>query len=131
MAILAAAIVAFSMIVLGHTIIPPPEEIDTNNSESIQSNFHLYQMKHFLFPLIAHALGTMVASFLVSRFAKSHQFKFAIGIGILFMCASLSLTIRIGQVNWIGVIEIAQYIPMSYLGYILWKRTSLNKNRIA
>lgn len=123
-----AAIITFSIIVLGHSVFPTPIGIDTNDFESIKSNFHLFEFKHFLFPLIAHGLGTFVASYLVSRFAKTHKFWFAIGFGILFMLASLSLSLRIGHFNWIGIIEIAQYIPISVLGYKMWQRTSPASN---
>lgn len=128
LAIFAAGIITFSIVVLGHSIIPTPDGIDTNDFESIKSNFHLFEVKHFLFPLIAHALGTLVASYLVSRFAKTYKLWFAIGIGILFMCASLSLSLRIGQFNWIGIVEILQYIPVSLLGYTIWQRTSVIDN---
>ncbi len=130
LAISAAAIIAFSLIVLGHSIFPTPDGIDTNNFESIKNNFHLFEVKHLLFPLIAHGLATLAASYLVSRFAKTHKFWFAIGIGIIFMAASLSLSLRIGHFSWIGIVEIAQYIPISFLGYKIWQRTSSTNNNI-
>ena len=123
LAIFAAAIIAFSIIVLGHSIIPTPQGIDTNDFESIKENFHLFEIKYFLFPLFAHGFASFVASYLVSRLAKTYKFCFAIGIGILFTFASLSLTIRIGHYNWIGIVEIMQYIPVSILGYKIWQRT--------
>ena len=128
LAILAAAIITFSIIVLGHSLIPTPAEIDTNDFESMKANFHLFEVKHFLFPLIAHGLGTFVASYLVARFAKTYKFWLALGIGVIFMLASLSLSIRIGHFNWIGVVEIAQYIPMSFLGYKVWQRSNSTQN---
>jgi len=76
-AITVAGMVSFFVIVLGHSIVPIPDGIDTNDFESIKSNF----------------------------------------------LASLSLSIRIGHFNWIGIIEIAQYIPLSILGFLFWKRT--------
>lgn len=124
LAIFGAAVIAFLIIVLGHSIIPSPDGMDTNDFESIKNNFHLFELKHFLFPLIAHGIATLFASYLVSRFAKTHKFYLAIGIGTLFMFASLSLSLRIGQFNLIGVVEILQYIPISILGYKIWKRTS-------
>jgi len=123
-AIAIAAITTFLIILLGHYFVPIPDGIDTNDFESIKSNFHLYELKHFLFPLLAHAIGTFLASYTVSRFALSHKLWFVIGIGILFTLLSLSLSIRIGHFNWIGILEIVQYIPFSLLGYKFWKWTS-------
>lgn len=128
LAITAAAIIGFTIIVIGHSIIPTPIGMDTNDFESIKSNFHLFEVKHFLFPLMAHALATFAAVYLVSRFAKTHKFWFAMGIGIVFTLASLSLSIRIGHFMWIGVVEIVHYIPVSFLAYKFWQRTSSAKN---
>ena len=127
-AIVAAAIIAFSIITLGHSIIPTPDGINTNDFESIKANFHLFEAKHFLFPLIAHGIATFVSAYLVSRFAQTYKRWFALGLGVIFMMASISLTLRIGHFNWIGIVEIAQYIPISFWGYKFWERTRSNKS---
>jgi hypothetical protein len=62
LAILAAGIISYCIIVIGHLIVPPPEIMDTNDFDSIKRNFHLFQTKHFLFPLFAHMISTFVAS---------------------------------------------------------------------
>ena len=126
LSISSAAIIAFTIIVLGHSIIPSPIGIDTNDFDSIKSNFHLFEFRHFIFPLIAHAIATFVAAYLVSRFAVSYKFWLALGIGVVFTLASLSLSLRIGHFIWIGVIEIGHYIPVSILGYKFWKFTNFN-----
>ena len=119
----AAAIVAFTIIGLGHSIIPTPIGIDTNDFESIKSNFHLFEFKHFIFPLLAHAIATFVATYLVARFAASYKFWLALALGVVFTFASISLSLRIGHFNWIGIIEIGQYIPISMVGYKFWQFT--------
>lgn len=123
-----AAVIAFIIIVLGHSIIPTPEGMDTNDFESIKRNFHLFEFRHFIFPLLAHAVATFFASYVISRYAVTHKFWFALGIGILFTIASLSLTLRIGHFNWIGIVEIVQYIPLSILGYKFWQRRNLKNS---
>jgi len=126
---LAAALITFSIISLGHLIVPTPDGIDTNDFESIKSNFHLFELKHFVFPLVAHIVGTFVASFLVSYLAMTHKLWFALGIGVLFMLVSLSLSIRIDYFNWIGIVEIAQYIPVSFMGYKFWQLTNSKSSK--
>jgi len=103
-AILAAAMVTFSINVIGHYIIPPPEAIDTNDFESIKNNFHLFRTQHFIFPLLAHAIGTLASSYLISCMATSHKIWFALVLGIVFTLASLSLSWRIGHFSWIGIV---------------------------
>jgi len=123
--VIAAAIISFIIISLGHFIIPPPIEMDTNDFESIRNNFHLLELRHFIFPLLAHAISTFCASYLVSRYTDRHKFWFALSIGVLFTILSLSLSLRLGHMNWIGIVEIGHYIPMSILGFKLWQRTSV------
>lgn len=124
-AILAAALVSSGIIILGHSVYPPPEGIDTNDFESIKNNFHLFQSKHFVFSLISHAIGTFVSAYIVSYFASNHKFKFALGIGIAYMIASLVMALRLGQFHWLGAVELCLYIPMSILAYTIYKRRNV------
>lgn len=123
LAIVVAYLITTTIIIFGHEIIPVPEGMNTNDFESIKSNFHLFKTKHFIFPLLAHAVGTFISAFIVSHFAVNHKFKYAVGIGFFFTLASLILTIRIGHFNWIGLLEIGHYIPVSILAYKIWERT--------
>lgn len=122
LAIGVAAIVGSAIVILGHSIIPVPEGIDTNDIDSLRSNFHLFELKHFLFPLLAHALGTFAAAYVVSRFAGSHHLFLSLGLGIIFMLASLALSFKLGHWPLIGIIDIVQYIPVSFLGYYFGRR---------
>ncbi len=122
LAIVVAYLITSGIIIIGHSIVPVPEGMDTNNLESIKNNFHLFKTKHFIFPMLAHAVGTFISAYIVSHFAANHKFKFALGIGILYMIASLLLTIKLGHFQWIGIIELGLYIPMSWLAFNAWTR---------
>ena len=43
---------------------------------------HLFEPKHFLFPFLAHALGTFAGAWLAAFIAASYKMRFALGIGI-------------------------------------------------
>ncbi len=122
--IMIAAIISFIIISLGHLVITPPLGMDTNDFESIKSNFHLFQTKHFVFPLIGHAISTFSASYFVSRYTDNNKLWFALGIGILFTILSTVMSIRIGQFNWISIVEIGHYIPVSFLGFKFWQKSN-------
>jgi hypothetical protein len=66
-----------------------PEGVDVKNIESIADNISLYEPIHFLMPYLAHAIGTFLAAYFVSRFAVNHQFKIAMLCGVLFLIAGI------------------------------------------
>ncbi len=49
LAIVAAYLITSVIIIIGHSIVPVPKGMDTNNFESIKNNFHLFKTKHFIF----------------------------------------------------------------------------------
>lgn len=56
--IIGGALVNMAIIMISGAVIPPPDGVDTNDLESIKANIHLYQPIHFIFPFLAHALGS-------------------------------------------------------------------------
>ena len=82
--------------------------------------------EHFLFPFLAHALGTLISALLITRFLKSQQFVFAMMAGILFMLGGISMVIMLPETPiWFILVDlIGAYIPMAYLGYRLVKKSS-------
>ena len=41
--------------------------------------------KNFVFPFLAHALGTLAGAFVAAKIAASHKMRFALAIGFLFL----------------------------------------------
>jgi uncharacterized membrane-anchored protein YitT (DUF2179 family) len=82
--------------------------------------------EHFLFPFLAHAIGTLISAVLISRFLKSQQFVFSMMAGILFLMAGVAMVIMLpGTPIWFILVDlIGAYIPMAYLGYKLVKKSS-------
>ncbi len=50
------------VVMIGPAIIPPPEGVDVTNVDSIKSSMHLFEFRHFIFPWVAHALGSLVGA---------------------------------------------------------------------
>ncbi|MFM7833515.1 MAG: hypothetical protein ACKPJD_17120, partial [Planctomycetaceae bacterium] len=53
----------------GPSIIPLPPGSDSSSIEKLRESIGNYEAKHFLFPLLAHALGTLTGSAVAGRFA--------------------------------------------------------------
>ncbi len=108
------------LVYLSGSIIPLPEGIDPNDPESLANGIHLFKPINFLMPFLAHALGTLVASFFISKFAASHHLRLALIPGFLFLVGGIMMSRMIDAPTWFDAVDLLlAYLPMAYLGYIL------------
>ena len=107
-----------ALINVSNQIIPPPAGFDLKTAEGLQAAMPHMGPEHFLFPFLAHALGTLLSALLITRFLKSQQFVFSMMAGILFLLGGVSMVIMLpGTPIWFVLVDlIAAYIPMAYLG---------------
>jgi len=114
--------VNMGIIMISGSIIPPPEGADTTTMEGLKETMHLFQPKHFIFPFLAHALGTLAGAFIAALIAANHKLKFALSIGGLFLIGGIIMTISAPSPAWFTVLDlVGAYIPMAWLGYTLSK----------
>ena len=115
--IILGSAVNMGIIMLQGYFIALPEGVDVTNTESLQSSMHLFGPKHFIFPFLAHAIGTLVGAYLSARIAASHKMNFALGIGIFFLIGGISMVFLIPSPIWFAIVDLsAAYIPMGWLG---------------
>ncbi len=114
------SIVNMGIVMFSSQVIPPPDGVDVTDMDSLKANMHLFQPKHFIFPFLAHALGTLAGAFVASVLAASHKFKIAIGIGAFFFLGGLTNVIMLSSPIWFAVVDlVGAYIPMGWLGHNL------------
>mgnify|MGYP000960356942 CR=1 FL=1 len=65
------AIINFAVIFLSSYIVTPPTGVDVTNVDSVKANIGLYKPIHFLFPFLAHALGTLAGAVMAIKISKS------------------------------------------------------------
>ena len=112
--------VNMGLIMISGSIIPPPEGVDPADMESLKASMHLFEAKHFIFPFLAHALGTLAGSFLAALIAASHKMKFALAIGVFFLLGGIANTFMLPSPTWFTILDlVAAYIPMAWLGGII------------
>lgn len=106
--------VNMGLIMLGAGVIPAPEGVDVTDSESIANAMHLFQPKHFLFPFLAHAVGTLVGAVAGHLIAGSHRNLVAYAIGGLFFAGGIAAATMIPAPVWFIVVDLAfAYFPMA------------------
>ena len=112
--IFVGGIANFGIIILSSSIIPPPDGVDVSNIESIKANIHLYKPIHFLFPFLAHSLGTFSGAVLAIKISK--QTKIAYMVALVFLYGGISMVTQVPSPMWFTVLDLGiAYIPMAWL----------------
>jgi hypothetical protein len=109
--------VNMGLIMISGSIIPPPDGADNTTMEGLKASMHLFEPKHYIFPFLAHALGTLVGAIVAAFLAATHKMKFAIGIGAFFLIGGIANAFLLPAPAWFVALDILlAYIPMGYLG---------------
>ena len=120
--IIIGSIVNMAIITVSDSIIPPPEGADLTTLEGLKASFHLMEPKHFIFPFLAHTLGTLVGAYLAALIAATHKLKFALVIGVVFLIGGIMNICMLPSPIWFTILDLEfAYIPMGYIG---WKLVS-------
>jgi hypothetical protein len=84
-----------AFLTIGTNLIPPPEGCNLDSLEGLKAAGPFLEAKHYLFPFLAHAIGTLLSAVLITRFLKSNQLVFSMVAGILFLIAGISMVIML------------------------------------
>ena len=111
------ALVNGGLINLGHKLVPLPPGADVSTMEGLAVAMQSFGPEQFVFPFLAHAIGTLVGAFIGVIIAASHKFKIAMVVGVLFLIGGISAGIMIHSPMWYNAIDfIFAYIPMAWIG---------------
>jgi len=118
--VVVGSLVNMGLINIGPFVVPLPEGADLSTMENLRDSMKLFTPVNFLFPFLAHALGTLSGAFIAAKFAASRPMTFAIGIGVFFLIGGATMVSMLGGPMWFNVTDLLlAYIPMGYLGGIL------------
>ncbi|UVW27159.1 hypothetical protein [Massilia sp. H6] len=118
------SLVNMGLIGLGARVIAPPAGSDLATMEGLQASMHLFGPEHFVFPLLAHALGTLVGALVAARIAASRPLYCALVVGLLFMAGGLASVVMLPGPLWFETLDLLlAYLPMAWLGWRLAPRT--------
>ena len=127
--IIIGSLVNMALIIIGPILIPPPEGVDTTNMESLAAGMELMGPQHFLFPFLAHALGTLAGATIVYRFARRNRQLLGVCIGIFFLFGGITAARTIPAPTWFIVVDlIFAYLPMAWLGIQIGQKWSGNNS---
>ena len=104
------------LIITGNQLIPFSDNINPMNAMN-------WEIKYFIFPFLAHSIGTFSGAYIAAKFSASYHMLFAICIGIFFLSGGISMVFILPAPDWFVVADLVlAYIPMGWLG---WKISSI------
>lgn len=121
--LLLGSAVNMGLILLGGSLIAPPAGADLSTMEGLKAALPLFEPRHFLFPFLAHALGTLAGAATASGLAGAHRGIAAGAVGTLFFAGGAANVLLLSGPLWFNLVDLLlAYAPMAWLGYALARR---------
>jgi uncharacterized membrane protein YqgA involved in biofilm formation len=115
--LIVGSIVNMGIIMVSSDVIPPPSGGDSTTMEGLNATMHLFEPRHFIFPFLAHAIGTLVGAFIAARIASTRKMTMALVIGFFFLIGGISNVMMLPSPTWFIIVDLGlAYIPMALLG---------------
>ena len=112
------SVVNMGLIIAGNQLIPMAEGMNPMDAT-------MWEIKYFVFPFLAHAIGTLVGAFIVARYTASYHMILSIFVGVFFLLGGISMVFIMPAPLWFILLDISlAYIPMGWYG---WKLTGQDK----
>lgn len=105
------------LIMISGKVIPPPQGADVTTMEGLKASMHLFEPKHFIFPFLAHALGTLVGAFMAAKIAVARNRQLGMLVGFFFLAGGVFNVFALPSPLWFSVLDLVlAYLPMAWLG---------------
>lgn len=115
--LIVANLVNMGLINLGHAVIALPPGTDASTMEGLKVAMQTFGPEQFIFPFLAHAVGTFAGALVAAAIAASHKFVMAMVIGVVSLLGGITAGIWLGAPLWFDAVDfIFAYIPMAWIG---------------
>ncbi len=115
--IIVGCIINMAFVMAGPQVIPLPAGVDMSDAKNLAAHAHLLEPKNFVFPFLAHALGTLSGAFTCHLIAATHRALFAYVVGSFFLAGGVAASFMVPAQGWfIAVDLVLAYIPTAWLG---------------
>lgn len=121
--VLIGSYVNMFIVSIGPTFFPLPEGVNITTEEGLKAGMSLMQPEHFIAPFLAHAIGTIVATFIAALIAVSRRKIITRVISLLYLAGGAYMVVTLPSPMWFNLLDlIVAYFPMGMLGYWLATR---------
>jgi hypothetical protein len=112
------SVVNMALIMLSGHVIPPPAGADVTTMEGLRASLHLFEPRHFVFPFLAHALGTITGAVVATLLTPGRRAGPALVVGLLFLAGGITNVTLLPAPLWFNVLDlVAAYVPAAWLGH--------------
>ncbi|WP_088278742.1 hypothetical protein [Ideonella sp. A 288] len=119
------SVVNMALVMLGGKVVSPPAGADVATMEGLKASIHLFEPRHFLFPFLAHALGTLVGAAVACGLAPGRPPGPAYIVGGLFLMGGVANAVMLPAPAWFNAADLLlAYLPMAWLGRALVRRVA-------
>lgn len=110
------SLVNMGLVTLGPHVFPPPAGANMTTAEGIAAAMPLLEPRHFVFPFLAHALGTFAGALVAYVMAASYRTAFAWAIGVLTLAGGIGAAVMIPAPKWFIALDLVlAYLPTAWL----------------
>jgi len=121
--VLIGSYVNMFIVSIGPTFFPLPAGVNITTEEGLKAGMFLMQPEHFIAPFFAHAIGTLVATFIAALIAVSRRKIITRVISLLYLAGGAYMVAILPSPMWFNLLDlIVAYMPMGMLGYWLATR---------
>ena len=111
--IIVGMIVNIGLIILGGTIFSPSENFEPMNAMN-------WDFKYFIFPFLAHSIGTLTGALIVSKLSNKSSIILPLIVGLYFLMGGIYMITILPAPMWFVLLDVVLgYIPMALLGWKL------------
>lgn len=115
--LIVGSVVNMGLIMIGPMLIPPPPGGDITTMEGLKATMHLFEPKHFIFPFLAHALGTVVGAFVARMLSPERSIVPSYLVGGFFLVGGITNVMMLPAPMWFNVVDLVfAYLPAAWLG---------------
>lgn len=123
--ILVGGAVNMALVIVGPQLVAPPPGADMTTAEGLAAAMPLLGPEHFVFPFLAHALGTLTGALVAFLAAATWKFGIAHFVGAFFLAGGIAASFMIPAPTWFIALDlVAAYVPMAWLGTSIGARLS-------
>ena len=107
------------LVELGNLVFPI-KGVNRNSMEELAIVIPTLNSTYFIFPFLAHALGTFLGAFIAWNIASSHKMRIAMTIGGLFLLGGFAVNYLLPGPKRFTILDLTlSYLPMAYFGGFL------------
>lgn len=117
------SVVNMALVMVGGVVLPPPSMGAVQGMEGLKAALPLYEPHHFIFPFLAHAVGTLVGAAAACWLSPGGHRGPAWAVGVVFLIGGAVNVALLPSPIGFAVLDLgAAYLPMAWLAIRFMER---------